>query len=120
MTEIGNFGQQPMAKSRSVRLILRSVITPARKHVEAISRAFDLDLAEAAVAGRVRGVVAQGGLGAQLFGELVESFLELFFVAHDDRPSAGFFRHLAGDALVVPFGGAITRERVDPLIAELR
>src|SRR5205807_882027 len=77
MTEIGNFGQQPMAKSRSVRLILRSVITPARKHVEAISRAFDLDLAEAAVAGRVRGVVAQGVLGAQLFGDLVESCLQL-------------------------------------------
>src|SRR5437879_13813148 len=113
MTEIGNFGQQPMAKSRSVRLILRSVITPARKHVEAISRAFDLDLAEAAVAGRVRGVVAQGVLGAQLFGDLVESFLELFFVAHDDRPSAGFFRQLAGDAFAVPSGGVINQNNMD-------
>src|SRR5437879_11728908 len=113
MTEIGNFGQQPMAKSRSVRLILRSVITPARKHVEAISRAFDLDLAEAAVSGGVRGVVAQGVLGAPLFGDLVEGLLRLFFVARDGRPSAGFFGQLAGDAVGVAFGGGIAQRKVD-------
>src|SRR5712671_2189465 len=68
----------------------RRVVSAARKGGVVLVLHIHFDFPVAAVTRLVRGGIAYCVLAAQLFGDLIESLLQIFLVAHDNHSAAGF------------------------------
>src|SRR5882762_12388 len=60
-------------------LLFRSVVAFAGQHFQIVIVHLDFDLAEFSVMGRIRRIVAKRVLAAQLLGDLVKRFCQMFF-----------------------------------------
>src|SRR5215468_9459156 len=77
--------------------VSRRVVALARKDLVVLVGSFYPYLAELAVSRSVRRIVAERVLAAQLFGDLIERFVELSFRRNVNHAAAGFVSHLPGD-----------------------